>query len=112
MRNQIKVALMGAERIGQERAKNLASFPNVKVVVVCDPIIAAAERVKPLTSVGSVTDLAKEALGWPETEAAVIGTPTDIYVDLLEVAACAKKAIFCEMRRAPGGIGRCYLNRE
>jgi myo-inositol 2-dehydrogenase / D-chiro-inositol 1-dehydrogenase len=96
MRDQIKVALIGAGRIGQEHAKNLASFPNVEVVIVCDPIIAAAERVRPLARAGRVTDKAEEAFAESGIEAVVICTPTDTHAELIEAAARAKKAIFCE----------------
>ena len=76
MRDQIKMALIDAGRIGQTHAKSVASFPDVEVVVVCDPMIAAAEGVKPLARAGGVTDLAREALGRPGIKAMVICTPT------------------------------------
>jgi|GEM_PF-3992737 len=76
MRDQIKMTLIDAGRIGQTHAKSFASFPDVEVVVVCDPMIAAAEGVKPLARAGGVTDLAREALGRPGIKAMVICTPT------------------------------------
>jgi hypothetical protein len=42
-RKEIVVALLGAGRAGQEHAKNLRSFPHVKVAVVCDPVRSAAQ---------------------------------------------------------------------
>jgi myo-inositol 2-dehydrogenase/D-chiro-inositol 1-dehydrogenase len=96
MNETIKVALIGAGRIGQEHAKNLASYPNVEVAVVCDPIIAAAERVKPLARADRVTDKVEEALNLPGVQAVVICTPTDTHADLIEAAAHAGKAVFCE----------------
>jgi myo-inositol 2-dehydrogenase / D-chiro-inositol 1-dehydrogenase len=92
----IKVALIGAGRIGQEHAKNLASFPNVEVAVICDPIIASAERVRPLARAGRVTDNVEDALKSPGVQAVVICTPTDTHADLIEAAAHAGKAVFCE----------------
>jgi myo-inositol 2-dehydrogenase/D-chiro-inositol 1-dehydrogenase len=96
MRNPIKVALIGAGRIGQEHAKNLASFPGVEVVLVCDPILAAAERVKPLARASAITDSAAEVFANRDVEAVVICTPTDTHADLIEGGAQARKAIFCE----------------
>ena len=46
--DKITVGLLGAGRIGQEHAKNLAAFPQVEVAVVCDPRIEAAEAIRPL----------------------------------------------------------------
>jgi len=44
--DKITVGLLGAGRIGQEHAKNLAAFPQVEVAVVCDPRIEAAEAIR------------------------------------------------------------------
>jgi myo-inositol 2-dehydrogenase / D-chiro-inositol 1-dehydrogenase len=96
MNERINVALIGAGRIGQEHAKNLASFPNVEVSVVCDPIISVAERVKPLARSNRVTDNVEEALQLPGIQAIVICTPTHTHADLIEAGARAGKAIFCE----------------
>ena len=46
--DRIAVALLGAGRIGQEHARNLAAFPQVEVVVVCDPRIEGAETLRPV----------------------------------------------------------------
>lgn len=117
MRDQIKMALIDAGRIGQAHAKSFASFPDVEVVVVYNPMIAAAEGVKPLARADGVTDLAKEALERPGKVVVICippGCPSDFHR-----GGCsrAKRAIFCEKpvaldlleRRAPSERP-CYLD--
>jgi myo-inositol 2-dehydrogenase / D-chiro-inositol 1-dehydrogenase len=60
--DRIAVALLGAGRIGQEHAKNLAAFPQVEVVVVCDPRIEGAETLRPLVRARDVTPSPEEAV--------------------------------------------------
>src|ERR1700736_4824941 len=90
------VALIGAGRIGQEHAKNLASFPDVEVALVCDPILSAAERVGPLARSTGVSDSAEEVFSRQDIDAVVICTPTETHAEMIERAARAKKAVFCE----------------
>ena len=40
----IGVAILGAGRMGQTHLRNLSGLPGVKVVVVAEPKIAAAEQ--------------------------------------------------------------------
>ena len=58
--DRIAVALLGAGRIGQEHAKNLAAFPQVEVVVVCDPRIEGAEALRPLVRAKDITPSPEE----------------------------------------------------
>ena len=60
MKDKITVALIGAGRIGMEHAKNLASFPQVQVALVCDPVIEAARRVSPLARAAGITESPEE----------------------------------------------------
>ncbi len=94
--DKISVALLGAGRIGQEHAKNLASLPGVEVAVVCDPRIEAAEAVRPLVRAKEVTASPEEAVNRRDIDAVVICTPTDTHAGLIEAAAETGKAIFCE----------------
>lgn len=96
MRDNITVALIGAGRIGQEHAKNLASFPEVQVALVCDPVIEAARRVRPLARAAEITDSAEEVFVRTDIEAVVICTPTNTHAEMIERAARSKKAVFCE----------------
>jgi myo-inositol 2-dehydrogenase / D-chiro-inositol 1-dehydrogenase len=92
----IAVALLGAGRIGQEHAKNLAALPQVEVVVVCDPRIESAEAVRPLVRAKDVTPSPEEAVNRKDVDAIIICTPTDTHAALIEAAAETGKAVFCE----------------
>src|SRR5262249_48067441 len=94
--DRIAVALLGAGRIGQEHAKNLAAIPQVEVVVVCDPRIEGAEAVRPLVRARDVSPLPEEVVNRNDVDAVVICTPTDTHAALIEAAAETGKAIFCE----------------
>jgi myo-inositol 2-dehydrogenase/D-chiro-inositol 1-dehydrogenase len=103
--NTIRVALLGAGRIGQEHAKNLVSIPGVEVRIVCDPRLDAAKMLRPLVRAEKVTDQADEVLSSKDIDAIIICTPTDTHAGLIETAADAGKAIFCEKPVALG-LGR------
>jgi myo-inositol 2-dehydrogenase / D-chiro-inositol 1-dehydrogenase len=94
--DRISVALLGAGRIGQEHAKNLAALPQVEVVVVCDPRIEGAEAVRPLVRAKEVTPSPEEAVNRKDVDAVIICTPTDTHAALIEAAAETGKAVFCE----------------
>jgi myo-inositol 2-dehydrogenase / D-chiro-inositol 1-dehydrogenase len=94
--DRIAVALLGAGRIGQEHAKNLAALPQVEVVVVCDPRIESAEAVRPLVRAKDVAPSPEEAVNRKDIDAVIICTPTDTHAALIEAAAKTGKAVFCE----------------
>jgi myo-inositol 2-dehydrogenase / D-chiro-inositol 1-dehydrogenase len=94
--DRIAVALLGAGRIGQEHARNLAALPQVDVVVVCDPRIEGAEAVRPLVRAKDVTPSPEEAVNRKDVDAVIICTPTDTHAALIEAAAETGKAVFCE----------------
>lgn len=94
--DRITVGLLGAGRIGQEHAKNLAALPQVEVAVVCDPRIEAAEAIRPLVRAREITASPEQVVGRNDVDAVVICTPTDTHAALIEAAAETGKAIFCE----------------
>ena len=81
--DRIGVALLGAGRIGQEHAKNLAAIPQVEVVVVCDPRIEGAEAVRPLVRAREVSPLPEEVVTRNDVDVVVICTPTDSHAALI-----------------------------
>jgi myo-inositol 2-dehydrogenase/D-chiro-inositol 1-dehydrogenase len=94
MAPRLGVALLGAGRLGAAHARTLASLPEVHLAVVADPAPAARELgarfgARALADPG-------EAILDREVEAVVIVTPTDTHAALIEAAARARKAIFCE----------------
>lgn len=93
---KVGVALLGAGRMGLEHAKNLLSFPNVKVVVVADPILDAAKKAQVLTRAERVTDDPESAILDSNVEAVIIVTPTNTHAHYIKLSAKNKRAIFCE----------------
>ncbi len=90
----ISFCQFGAGRIGAIHAGNIASHPDARLHIVVDTDRAAAERLAGRydAAVGSQA----EALGDPTADAVVIASSTDTHADLVEAAARARKAVFCE----------------
>ena len=88
------VAIFGAGRIGKIHAGNLVRQPGVKLKYVVDPDAAAAKSLAAQhdASVGTIEGVFADAA----IRAVVIASSTDTHADLIERAAHAKKAIFCE----------------
>ena len=88
------VALFGAGRIGKIHAGNLVRQPGVRLKYVVDVNAAAAGELaqKHGAQVGS----AEQVFGDASVTAVVIGSSTDTHAALIQRAAAAKKAIFCE----------------
>ena len=84
----------GAGRIGAIHAANIAGHPNARLRLVVDTDHAAAEGLA--IRHGAVLGSDEEALADPEIDAVVIASSTDTHADLIEAAARAGKAIFCE----------------
>lgn len=91
----IGVGLMGAGRIGRMHARNLAAHPRVNLVGIFDIEAAAREQAASETGCRSVPT-ATGLLGDPHVDAVFIASATDTHCDLIEAAALAGKAVFCE----------------
>lgn len=93
----LAVGLIGAGRMGFFHAESLARrIPGARLAAIADPAPGAAQRLadrlhcpKPLTSIG-------ELLADPQLDAVVIATPARTHADLVEAAATAGKAVYCE----------------
>lgn len=91
----IKVAVLGAGRIGQIHAANVAANPRAKLVAVADPIAAAANALGKKLNCEASTD-AEAVIERADIDAVVIGTPSDTHAHLMLLAARAGKAVLCE----------------
>ncbi|HEY7132411.1 MAG TPA: inositol 2-dehydrogenase [Candidatus Limnocylindrales bacterium] len=91
----IGVAVLGAGRIGRIHAANAAANPRARLVVVSDPIAAAAESLASQLDCEATTDSAA-VIARADVDAVVIGTPSDTHVPLMLAAARAGKAALCE----------------
>jgi myo-inositol 2-dehydrogenase/D-chiro-inositol 1-dehydrogenase len=89
-----EVALFGAGRIGKIHGANLVHQPGVKLKVVVDPDAAAARALA--MQLGAGVGTVDGVFADPAIRAVVIASSTDTHADLIERAAAARKAIFCE----------------
>ena len=90
----MRIGLLGAGRIGRIHGGNVAVHPRVSLAAVAD---ASAEAAKSLAEqYGAKVASIDAILADKEIGAVVICTPTDMHSDLIEKAAQAGKAVFCE----------------
>ncbi|WP_406481549.1 Gfo/Idh/MocA family oxidoreductase [Streptomyces sp. NBC_01615] len=99
----LAVGLIGAGRMGSFHAETLAHrLPGVRLAAVADPAPGAAERLAaPLGCATAYTDIG-DLLADPQVDAVVIATPARTHADLVEAAARAGKAVYCEKPMAVG----------
>jgi myo-inositol 2-dehydrogenase / D-chiro-inositol 1-dehydrogenase len=90
----MKFAIIGAGRIGKIHGGNVARRNDCRVTFVSDADPVAAENLAVAT--GAATASIEEVLASADVDAVAICSPTDTHADLIERAARAKKAIFCE----------------
>jgi myo-inositol 2-dehydrogenase/D-chiro-inositol 1-dehydrogenase len=91
----IRVAVLGAGRIGQIHAANVAANPRSTLVAVADPVAAAAESLAARLGCEASTS-SEELIARADVDAVVIGTPSDPHIPLMLRAAKGGKAILCE----------------
>ncbi|PSJ46827.1 inositol 2-dehydrogenase [Zobellella taiwanensis] len=88
------VALLGAGRIGQIHAASVAAHPKCALAHVVDVHQPAAEALA--TKYGAKVSSVEDALADKNVDLVMICTITDTHADLIEAAARAGKAVFCE----------------
>jgi myo-inositol 2-dehydrogenase/D-chiro-inositol 1-dehydrogenase len=88
------VALFGAGRIGKIHAGNLVRQPGVVLRYVVDVNAAAAGELA--ARHGAAVGGAEQVFADRRVRAVVIGSSTDTHAELLQRAAAAGKAVFCE----------------
>lgn len=91
----IRVAVLGAGRIGQIHAANVAANPRATLVAVADPMAAAAESLAARLGCEALTS-SEELIARADVDAVIVGTPSDTHVTLTLLAARAGKAVLCE----------------
>jgi len=89
-----RFALIGAGRIGRIHAGNLLALEGAELRCVADTDATAADTLARRCD-ARVTDV-ESALADAAVDAVVIASPTDTHAALIEAAARAGKAIFCE----------------
>ncbi|MDC0611147.1 inositol 2-dehydrogenase [Vibrio sp.] len=89
------VALFGAGRIGQVvHSVNIANHPETNLYSVIDPFAQNAQKIA--DTYGCKIQTVEEAINDPSVQAVLIASATDTHAELIELAAKAGKAIFCE----------------
>jgi len=91
----IDFCLVGAGFIGPVHAANLAAHPKARLSWVIDLNLAAARALGEKYGARSGSDLAV-ALADPDLDAVIVCTPPRTHAPIIEAAARAGKAIFCE----------------
>ena len=96
LKSSIGVAFLGVGRMGETHLRNLLGISGVKIVVVADPRLEAAEHGKALAGAERALTDVEQAITYPGVDAVVIVTPTDTHARLIELAANEGKAVFSE----------------
>ncbi|SFQ75638.1 inositol 2-dehydrogenase [Donghicola eburneus] len=90
----LKVGLLGAGRIGQVHAVNIAGNLRSTLVAVADVYPEAAEILA--AKYGAEARSVNDVLNDPDIDAVLIASSTDTHSDLIEAATAAGKAVLCE----------------
>ncbi|WP_131194757.1 inositol 2-dehydrogenase [Lichenihabitans psoromatis] len=90
----VRFGLIGAGRIGRIHGGNVAARSDARLVAIADADAASATALAQQT--GAEVRAADAILTASDIDAVLICAPTDLHADLIEKAARAGKAIFCE----------------
>jgi myo-inositol 2-dehydrogenase/D-chiro-inositol 1-dehydrogenase len=91
----MRVALIGAGRIGKIHARNIAQHPDAQLVLVADPVGGAAEAVAAPLGARASTEVA-DAHSGADIDAVVICSPTPFHVEHIVASIAAGKAVLVE----------------
>lgn len=91
----LRVAVVGAGRIGHVHSEAIAAHPDAELVLVCDPVGTAAADIAARFGARSCL-AADEVFADPGVDAVVIGSPSTFHAEHLLAAATAGKAVLCE----------------
>jgi myo-inositol 2-dehydrogenase / D-chiro-inositol 1-dehydrogenase len=94
--DDIRVAVLGAGRMGRTHLRNIAAIPNASVVVVADPDEASAIRGKELGRAERAVTDPLDAIHDPTVDVVVIVTPTSTHATFIEAALRERKAVWTE----------------
>jgi myo-inositol 2-dehydrogenase / D-chiro-inositol 1-dehydrogenase len=96
-KNQVKVGIIGAGRIGRVHAETLAyRIPTAKVEMISDVRIDAAKKAASDFGIPKAVEDYHEILASKDIHAVIICSSTDTHARIIEEACAAGKHIFCE----------------
>ncbi len=90
----LSIGLLGAGRIGTLHGRNVASNARAKLAAIADAVPAPAEALA--QELGAPVRSVQDIIDDRSIDAVVICSSTDTHADLIEAAARAGKAVFCE----------------
>lgn len=90
----LRIGILGAGRIAQVHAVNIAGHPSSALAAVADVYAPAAEALA--KKYGAKVLSAEELLNDDSIDAVLIATSTDTHADFIEAAAAAGKSVLCE----------------
>lgn len=91
----LRIAVLGAGRIANIHAANVAANPDVQLVLIADPWREGVDTLAGRLGCAGAYDCA-EAIARDDVDAIVIGTPTDTHIDLMLRAVKLGKPVLCE----------------
>ncbi|AXF20414.1 inositol 2-dehydrogenase [Burkholderia pyrrocinia] len=91
----LRIAVLGAGRIGKIHAANVAADPRLELVVVADPNEAAVAELASQLNCDFSLDCAT-VVDREDVDAVIVGTPTDTHIDLMLRAVRIGKPVLCE----------------
>ena len=91
----LRLAIIGAGRIGQVHARTIAGHPAAELVLIADPVAEAAARVAAGFGVRATEDI-DEVYAAADVDAVVVCSPTMFHVDQIMAAVAAGKAVLTE----------------
>lgn len=95
MMQDLRIAVIGAGRIGFVHSGNVAALKGARLEYIVDPIPASASRIAELHGCKTSSDPI-EVLNSGEIDAVIIGSPTPTHLPLLEAAIDAGVHVLCE----------------
>ncbi|ABS01766.1 Gfo/Idh/MocA family oxidoreductase [Kineococcus radiotolerans] len=95
MSQPVRFALIGTGRIGQVHAANVHASPDAVLQVVCDTLLAGAERTTAAFG-GRATSDPLAAIRADDVDAVVVASPTPTHVDLVAACLDAGVPVLCE----------------
>jgi myo-inositol 2-dehydrogenase/D-chiro-inositol 1-dehydrogenase len=91
----LRIAVLGAGRIANIHAANVAANPDVILSVIADPWREGVDTLAARLGCAAAYDCAA-AIERDDVDAVVIGTPTDTHIDLMLRAVKLGKPVLCE----------------
>jgi len=91
----LRIAVLGAGRIANIHAANVAANPDVILSVIADPWREGVDKLAAKLGCAAAYDCAA-AIERDNVDAIVIGTPTDTHIDLMLRAVKLGKPVLCE----------------